>query len=52
MAPNLRVWVVDTFGTESAGLLMLAVMPLLGALFLAGTRLFDAHDRRRGVTAA
>lgn len=52
VAPNLRVWVVDTFGTESAGLLMLAVMPLLGALFLAGTRLFDAHDRRRGVTAA
>ena len=52
VAPNLRVWVVDVFGTESAGLLMLAVMPLLGALFLAGTRLFDAHDRRRGVTAA
>jgi MFS family permease len=52
VAPNLRVWVVDTFGTESAGLLMLAVMPLLGALFLAGTRLFDAHDRRRGVTTA
>lgn len=52
VAPNLRVWVVDTFGTESAGLLMLAVMPLLGALFLAGTRLFDAHDRRRGVTVA
>ena len=52
VAPNLRVWVVVVFGTESAGLLMLAVMPLLGALFLAGTRLFDAHDRRRGVTAA
>jgi MFS family permease len=52
VAPNLRVWVVDTFGTESAGLLMLAVMPLLGALFLAGTRLFDVRDRRRGVTAA
>lgn len=52
VAPSLRVWVVDTFGTESAGLLMLAVMPLLGALFLAGTRLFDAHDRRRGVTVA
>jgi hypothetical protein len=31
---------------------MLAVMPLLGALFLAGTRLFDVRDRRRGVTAA
>ncbi|MGP5056570.1 MFS transporter [Brachybacterium paraconglomeratum] len=52
VAPNLRVWVVGAFGTESAGLLMLAVMPLLGALFLAGTRLFDAHDRRRGVTVA
>ncbi|MGP5694163.1 MFS transporter [Brachybacterium alimentarium] len=47
VAPNLRVWVVEAFGTESAGLLMLAVMPLLGALFLAGTRLFDAHDAKR-----
>jgi MFS family permease len=52
VAPNLRVWVVDTFGTESAGLLMLAVMPFLGAIFLAGTRLFDAHDRRRALSGA
>ncbi len=41
VAPNLRVWVVETVGTESAGLLMLAAMPFLGALLLAGTRLFD-----------
>ncbi|MEE1650273.1 MFS transporter [Brachybacterium sp. J144] len=47
LAPNLRVWVVETFGTESAGLLMLAAMPLIGALLLAGTRLFD----RRGAAA-
>ena len=43
VAPNLRVWVVETFGTESAGLLMLAAMPFLGALLLAGTRLFDSR---------
>ncbi len=41
VAPNLRVWVVSTVGTEAAGLLMLATMPFLGALFLAGTRLLD-----------
>ena len=43
VAPNLRVWVVENFGTESAGLLMLAAMPFLGALLLAGTRLFDSR---------
>ena len=43
VAPNLRVWVVEAFGTESAGLLMLAAMPFLGALLLAGTRLFDSR---------
>ncbi|WP_205678783.1 MFS transporter [Brachybacterium endophyticum] len=42
VAPNLRVWTVETFGAETAGLLMLASMPILGAILLFGTRMFDA----------
>lgn len=44
IAPNLRVWVVGTFGTESAGLVMLACAPFLGAILVLGTRFFDRQD--------
>ncbi|MFC0675899.1 MFS transporter [Brachybacterium hainanense] len=45
VAPNLRVWVVGAFGTEAAGLVMLALAPFLGALLIAGTRFFERRDR-------
>lgn len=46
VAPNLRVWVVEHLGGESAGMVMLAICPLVAAALVLGTRLFDARDAR------
>ncbi len=41
IAPNLRVWVVEAFGSEAAGLIMLSLAPFLGALLVFSLRLFE-----------
>lgn len=41
IAPNLRVWVVEAFGSEAAGLIMLSLAPFLGALLVLSLRLFE-----------
>ena len=45
LAPNLRAWIVEATGTESAGLLLLAGAPFLGALLIFGTKAFERRDR-------
>ena len=45
IAPNLRSWVTETFGSEAAGLVMLALAPFLGAILVAGTAVLERRDR-------
>ncbi|WP_202976085.1 MFS transporter [Rothia uropygialis] len=47
IAPNLRSWVVISFGNEASGLVMLAIAPFLGAVLVAGTVLFEHRDLAR-----
>jgi nitrate/nitrite transporter NarK len=46
VAPNLRVWIVESFGTESAGLVMLGICPFIAAILLYATVGFDRKDER------
>jgi sugar phosphate permease len=43
IAPTIRVWAEETFDSGTAGLLALAGIAVLGALFLLGTRLFPGR---------
>lgn len=47
IAPNLRVWAVSAFGSESAGMMLLGVFALIGGLLIFGTVGFDRIDSRR-----
>ncbi|MCQ9388204.1 MFS transporter [Brevibacterium sp. 50QC2O2] len=47
VAPNMRVWIVESTGSESMGLIVLGICPFIAAILCVGTAVFDKRDKNR-----